>query len=194
MSYAFSQDQLFLSFLTAAHTPDMAGYAWWARRQSSWIHYALYRNLGFSLFVHYFGYDPITPTHYVDDLDQATPNVWPFLLFLCITPFSNLDLARSKFWSTGDGQGCHWPFITMGFISFVFLIPLALTSNQWSVRLLGKNWNLLHRLIYIIACTAITHYWWHKAGKNDLGTVTIYALILLLLLTFRIPKIKQYFK
>ena len=86
------------------------------------------------------------------------------------------------------------PFITMGFISFVLLIPLALTSNQWSLSSLGKNWSLLHRLVYIIACTAIAHYWWHKAGKNDLGTVSIYAVIILLLLTFRIPKVKQYFK
>jgi len=86
------------------------------------------------------------------------------------------------------------PFITMGFISFVFLIPLALTSNQWSLRSLGKNWGLLHRLVYIIAFTAIAHYWWHKAGKNDLGTVSIYGLVILLLLAFRIPKVKQYFK
>lgn len=86
------------------------------------------------------------------------------------------------------------PFITMGFISFVLLIPLALTSNQQSLRSLGKNWSLLHRLIYIIACTVIAHYWWHKAGKNDLETVSIYAVIILLLLAFRIPKVKQYFK
>jgi sulfoxide reductase heme-binding subunit YedZ len=86
------------------------------------------------------------------------------------------------------------PFITMGFISFVFLIPLALTSNRWSLRSLGKNWGLLHRLVYIIAFTAIAHYWWHKAGKNDLGTVSIYGLVILLLLAFRIPKVKQYFK
>ena len=86
------------------------------------------------------------------------------------------------------------PFITMGFISFVFLIPLALTSNQWSLRTLGKNWSLLHRLVYIIAFTALAHYWWHKAGKNDLGTVSIYGLVILLLLAFRIPKVKQFFK
>ena len=86
------------------------------------------------------------------------------------------------------------PFITMGFISFILLIPLALTSNQWSLRSLGKNWGLLHKLVYIIAFTAIAHYWWHKAGKNDLGTVSIYGLVILLLLAFRIPKVKQYFK
>jgi len=86
------------------------------------------------------------------------------------------------------------PFITMGFISFVLLIPLALTSNQWALHALGKNWSLLHRLVYVIACTAIVHYWWHKAGKNDFGTVTIYGFIILLLLAFRLPMIQRYFK
>ena len=86
------------------------------------------------------------------------------------------------------------PFITMGFISFVLLILLALTSNQWSLRSFGKNWSLLHKLVYIIAFTVIAHYWWHKAGKNDLGTVSIYGLVMLLLLAFRIPKVKQLFK
>ena len=86
------------------------------------------------------------------------------------------------------------PFITMGFISFVLLIPLALTSNQWALHALGKNWSLLHRLVYVIACTAIAHYWWHKAGKNDLETVMIYGFVILLLLAFRLPMIKRYFK
>ena len=86
------------------------------------------------------------------------------------------------------------PFITMGFISFVLLIPLAVTSNHWALRRLGKYWSILHKLIYVIACTVIAHYWWHKAGKNDVGTVAIYALVILMLLTFRLPKIKQFFR
>mgnify|MGYP006267550509 FL=1 len=86
------------------------------------------------------------------------------------------------------------PFITMGFVSFVLLIPLALSSNQYSLRLLGKYWSLLHKLVYVIACTAIIHYWWHKAGKNDFETVSIYAVLILVLLCFRIPIVKQYFK
>ena len=86
------------------------------------------------------------------------------------------------------------PFITMGFVSFVLLIPLALSSNQYSLRLLGKYWSLLHKLVYVIACTAIIHYWWHKAGKNDFETVSIYAVLILVLLCFRIPIVKQFFK
>jgi len=83
------------------------------------------------------------------------------------------------------------PFITMGFISFVLLIPLALTSTRWAQKKLGRHWAQLHRIIYLIAATVILHYWWHKAGKNDLDTVSIYALILFLLLCCRIPYVRK---
>ena len=83
------------------------------------------------------------------------------------------------------------PFITMGFLSLVLLIPLAVTSNTWSVKKLGRRWSLLHKLIYVIALTVIAHYWWHKAGKNDLQTVSIYAAVMTLLLIMRLPFIKK---
>jgi sulfoxide reductase heme-binding subunit YedZ len=50
----------------------------------------------------------------------------------------------------------------------------------------------LHKLIYLIACTAILHYWWHKAGKNDFSTVSIYGVIVLILLFCRLPLIKKH--
>jgi len=78
------------------------------------------------------------------------------------------------------------PFITMGFLSFVLLIPLALTSTHWAQRKLGRRWALLHKLVYVIAVTVILHYWWHKAGKNDLQTVSIYAGVVFILLCCRI--------
>jgi len=83
------------------------------------------------------------------------------------------------------------PFITMGFLSLVLLIPLAVTSNTWSVKKLGRRWSLLHKLIYVIALTVIAHYWWHKAGKNDLQTVSIYAAVMTLQLIMRLPYIKK---
>jgi methionine sulfoxide reductase heme-binding subunit len=82
------------------------------------------------------------------------------------------------------------PFITMGFLSYLLLIPLALSSNHWAQKRLGRRWIMLHQIIYVIACTAILHYWWHKAGKNDVKVVLIYAAILACLLFFRIPPIK----
>lgn len=86
------------------------------------------------------------------------------------------------------------PFITMGFITLVLLIPLALSSNQWSVRKLGRRWGHLHKLVYVIAATALIHYWWHKSGKNDIGTPAIYAAVILLLMLFRIPRLKDYLR
>jgi sulfoxide reductase heme-binding subunit YedZ len=77
------------------------------------------------------------------------------------------------------------PFITMGFLSFLLLWPLALTSNQWSVRLLKRHWAQLHRLIYLVSITVIIHYWWHKSGKHDYFSVSIYASIILGLLFYR---------
>ena len=84
------------------------------------------------------------------------------------------------------------PFITMGFITLVLLLLLALTSNRYSIRLLGKRWTVLHRLVYVIACTAIIHYWWHKAGKNDLETVFIYAGVIAILLICRFSWVKSH--
>jgi sulfoxide reductase heme-binding subunit YedZ len=79
------------------------------------------------------------------------------------------------------------PYITAGFAAFVLLIPLAATSTTAMVkRLGGRNWQDLHRLVYLVAGLAILHYWWHKAGKNDFGQVMIYAVIVAVLLSARI--------
>ena len=84
------------------------------------------------------------------------------------------------------------PFITVGFLSFVLLIPLALTSNQWAVKKLKRNWARLHQLIYLVAPLVILHYFWHKSGKNDYFTVSIYGAVLLILLAFRLRlRLKQ---
>ncbi|HEX9172814.1 MAG TPA: protein-methionine-sulfoxide reductase heme-binding subunit MsrQ, partial [Telluria sp.] len=51
------------------------------------------------------------------------------------------------------------PFITVGFIAFVLLIPLAATSTNAMIRRLGRRWQQLHRLIYLIAPLGILHFW-----------------------------------
>jgi len=78
------------------------------------------------------------------------------------------------------------PFITVGFIAFVLLIPLAATSTKGMIRRLGRHWTRLHRLIYPIAVLAILHYWWMKAGKNDLEQPLIWGAVVALLLGLRI--------
>jgi sulfoxide reductase heme-binding subunit YedZ len=84
------------------------------------------------------------------------------------------------------------PYITFGFLAFVLLIPLAFTSNRWAQRKLGRRWSHLHRMVYGIAMLAILHYWWHKAGKSDYETVSIYLGVIVVLLLLRLPFIQQH--
>jgi sulfoxide reductase heme-binding subunit YedZ len=77
------------------------------------------------------------------------------------------------------------PYITVGFIAFVSMVPLALTSTAgWIRRLGGRNWQLLHRLVYVTAIGGVTHYWW-KVKADTLHPV-IYASIVAVLLGFRL--------
>ena len=83
------------------------------------------------------------------------------------------------------------PFITVGFLGFVCMSLLAISSNQMAMRWLRRKWSLLHRLIYLIAVLGVLHYLWHKAGKNDFEVVYIYAGIIFLLLVIRVPVIQK---
>jgi methionine sulfoxide reductase heme-binding subunit len=74
-------------------------------------------------------------------------------------------------------------FITVGFASFVMLIPLALTSTTAMVRRLGKRWQKLHRLIYVIAASGVIHYWW--LVKKDIRWPLIFGIVLGGLLLYR---------
>ena len=79
------------------------------------------------------------------------------------------------------------PFILVGFIAFILLIPLAATSTNGMIkRLGGKRWQWLHRLIYLIAPLAILHFWWMKAGKNDFAQPILFGLIVAVLLGLRV--------
>jgi methionine sulfoxide reductase heme-binding subunit len=77
------------------------------------------------------------------------------------------------------------PFILVGFLAFVLLIPLALTSTAWSIRKLGgKNWNRLHKLVYISAIAGAVHFWWKV--KADHFQPGLFAAIIAVLLGYRL--------
>jgi sulfoxide reductase heme-binding subunit YedZ len=79
------------------------------------------------------------------------------------------------------------PFITVGFIAFVLLIPLAATSTNAIIKKLGaKNWQRLHRLVYLIASLGILHFWWMKAGKHDFEQPLIFGAIVATMLIMRL--------
>ena len=73
-------------------------------------------------------------------------------------------------------------FITMGMLAWLLLVPLALTSTNWSIRKLGgKRWKRLHQLVYVAAVCGVIHYWWQvKPGVlAPLGITVILAVLLL---------------
>ncbi len=76
------------------------------------------------------------------------------------------------------------PFITVGFVAVVTMVPLAITSTAGWRRRLGKRWNALHRLVYPAAILACWHFWWQV--KKDITEPLIYAAILAALLGYRI--------
>lgn len=79
------------------------------------------------------------------------------------------------------------PFILVGFSAFVLLSALALTSFNRAIRTLGaKHWQVLHKLVYVVAGLAVLHFFWMRAGKNNFTDVFIYAAILGVLLSWRL--------
>ena len=77
------------------------------------------------------------------------------------------------------------PYITVGFPAFILLVPLAITSNNRMIKLLGgKRWLLLHRLVYLCAVGGVVHYWW--LVKKDLTNPLTFALLLSLLMGIRL--------
>jgi methionine sulfoxide reductase heme-binding subunit len=79
------------------------------------------------------------------------------------------------------------PFILVGFTAFLFLTPLAATSFNQAIKWMGaKRWQLLHKLVYVIAGLGILHFFWMRAGKNNFAEVFVYAGILAVLLGWRL--------
>lgn len=75
-------------------------------------------------------------------------------------------------------------YVLVGFAAFLCLIPLAATSTNAMMRRLGRNWQTLHRLAYLIGVLGVTHYWW--LVKKDLTQPLIYGAVLILLLGYRL--------
>jgi methionine sulfoxide reductase heme-binding subunit len=77
-------------------------------------------------------------------------------------------------------------FITVGFLGFVLMIPLAITSTRGMIRRLGKRWTAIHRLIYVSATAGVIHYYW--LVKADHRLPLTYGAILVVLLAYRLAK------
>ena len=79
------------------------------------------------------------------------------------------------------------PFILVGFMAFLLLTPLALTSFNRAIKAMGaRRWQQLHRAVYLVAGLAVLHFFWMRAGKNNFGEVLLYAAFLGALLAWRL--------
>jgi sulfoxide reductase heme-binding subunit YedZ len=76
------------------------------------------------------------------------------------------------------------PFITVGMATFVILFLLALTSNRFAIRKLGRRWQSLHRLVYVAGILAVVHFWW--LVKADITEPRRWAMAIGALLLFRV--------
>jgi sulfoxide reductase heme-binding subunit YedZ len=76
------------------------------------------------------------------------------------------------------------PFILLGMIAFLLMIPLAVTSTNAMIKRLGKRWVSLHKLTYLIAILGVLHF--YMLVKSDIFYPAIFGLILAILLGYRI--------
>jgi methionine sulfoxide reductase heme-binding subunit len=76
------------------------------------------------------------------------------------------------------------PYITVGFAALLLLIPLAVTSTNRMMRRLGRRWQRLHSLIYLIVILGVWHYWWQV--KKDIRQPLLYAGMVAVLLGYRV--------
>jgi sulfoxide reductase heme-binding subunit YedZ len=78
------------------------------------------------------------------------------------------------------------PFILVGTAALLLMLPLAATSLDRAVRALGaRRWQALHRSVYAVALLALLHFYWMRAGKNDLAEVGVYGALIVALLGWR---------
>lgn len=133
----------------------------------------------------------ITPLRWLTGLNQLVNYrrlIGLFAFFYGCLHFTTFFFFDHQFDVAGMWEDVRLrPYITAGFVAFVLMIPLALTSTTgWIRRLGGRNWNLLHKLIYITAMAAVLHYWWKVSIKLPPVNPRNYAILLGLLFAIRL--------
>jgi len=81
------------------------------------------------------------------------------------------------------------PFITIGMVAFVLLSALAITSINNIKRKMGKSWQSLHNLSYLLVLLVTVHFYW--SVKSELISPLCYFALCFILLSFRYKKIKR---
>lgn len=105
--------------------------------------------------------------------------------YACLHFLVWLWLDQEFAWGSMLSDIAKRPYITVGFLSFLILTALAITSNVFSMGRLGLRWKALHRLVYAAALLAVLHFIW--LVKADLLQPLIYLGVFTLLMLLRMP-------
>ena len=86
------------------------------------------------------------------------------------------------------------PFILVGTLAMLLMTPLAATSFNRAIKVMGaKRWKTLHKAVYAIVLLGLLHYFWMRAAKQNFADWSIYAVIVTVLLGWRMRKLRLYF-
>ncbi|WP_145540283.1 protein-methionine-sulfoxide reductase heme-binding subunit MsrQ [Yersinia alsatica] len=108
---------------------------------------------------------------------------------LHLVSYSVLELGLSNISLLGRELVTR-PYLTLGIISWLLLLSLAVTSTLWAQRKMGANWQKLHNLVYVVAILAPIHYLWSVKTLSPLPI--IYAVTAAILLALRYKKFRQW--
>lgn len=106
--------------------------------------------------------------------------------YLCLHFLAYLVYLADLDWQLIVADLSERPYITVGFLGLLLLVPLAVTSTNGWRRRLGARWQLLHRLIYVVVPLGLIHHYW--LTKDDYAETVLYALLFALLMLERLVR------
>ena len=84
------------------------------------------------------------------------------------------------------------PFVLVGTLALLLMLPLAATSFNRAVKALGAaRWRRLHQLVFAIVLLGLLHFFWMRSAKNNFGEVAVYAAVIALLMGWRLWKLRR---
>lgn len=141
----------------------------------------------------------VTPLRFL----LAAPYLWQFRRMLGLFALFYVSLHFLVFlafllqwqWQELGREVTERPYVTVGFLAFILLLPLGLTSVQVAQRKMGRRWKQLHRLVYVINILAVLHVTWIL--RSSIADALLYAALVGLLLGYRLlrhlfPKVRKF--
>lgn len=113
------------------------------------------------------------------------------VLHLSVWTLLDVQLLISEYvgWDVVKTDLLKRPYITIGMLALLLMLPLAITSTKAMIKRMGKNWTKLHRLVYVIVVLGLIHFF--MAVKLDWREPLVYALIVAALLGWRIVESRR---